>query len=123
MKNYSLSIVQGDTISLPILWQDSAENGITFVNRRVRIVVRQYIKDSDDKVLVDLNSDANPDDVEILEKIDITKTGKVEILIASSITKNFPVGDLPYNIEVLDADGFLRTILSGRFKIISDIAR
>ena len=123
MKSYSPTYVIGDSISLPILWQDSAENGITFLSRRVRLVVRQFISDSNDEVLVDLNSDDNPNEIEILENIDRTKIGKIEILIPSSTTQKFPVGDLPYNIEVLDADGFRRTILSGRFKMISDIAR
>jgi hypothetical protein len=123
MKTYSPEFIIGDSISLPILWQDSDEVGISFINRKVRIVVREYISDNDNLVLVDLNSDDHSDLVNILEKNDSTKIGKLEILIPSSTTQSFPVGDLPYNIEVTDLDGFVRTILRGRLKMISDIAR
>ena len=121
MKTYNQDFVQGDTILLPISWVDSSNTAITFNSRTIRFSVRET--EDSDTTLFDKNSNDHPDAVKNLEITDATKKGILEIKITSAETALFPRGDLPYNLEVTDQDGFRRTILRGRLMMIADIAR
>ena len=119
MSNFKYLV--GDTIDIYMSWEDSEGTAISFISRTVRFVVREIGEATD--VLFSADSVNNPDIVAVLEKTNPTKTGELIIKVSSEVTSLFPIGDLPYNIEVTDADGYVRTILKGRLNMMLDIAR
>ena len=120
-KKHDITVIRGDTIHLPVKWVDSANTAIPLANRSVRFTVREYEHLA--TVLYDKNSTNNPNDIKRMELTNIANLGIVEVLISSAECTTFPLGDLPYNLQVTDQDGFVRTLLRGRIQIIEDIAR
>ena len=121
LKYYSPTKIRGDTILIPVSWVDSESTPIPFIQRKVRLSVRQY--EDDDTTLFNKNSDDHPNAIKIKEVLDPQAVGLLEILITSEESSAFPIGDLPYNLEVTDLDGFVRTILRGRLNMIYDVTR
>jgi len=121
MKTYSPTYVRGNSIELRILWQDAVLSPISFANRVVRVAVREV--DNAPDVLFEANSEDNPLLVVIEELILPEAVGKIVIKMSPALTQTFPIGDLPYHVEVVDLDGYVRTILQGRLMIIEDIVR
>jgi hypothetical protein len=120
-KKHDVTVVRGDTVHLPVKWVDSANTAIPFTNRALRFTVREYEHSAN--TLFDKNSSDNPNDIKRMELSNVANIGVVEILISSAESASFPLGDLPYNLQVTDQDGFVRTLLRGRIQIIEDIAR
>jgi hypothetical protein len=123
MKTYNPTCVVGDTIEIPIKWVDSADEPISFLQRRVDFVVR---RDQDDlSALYSADSTNNETEVDRLEvtKSDSSYKGELVITIPSASTLSFPVGTLPYQLQVTDINGFVRTILRGTINMLADVAR
>lgn len=121
---YSPVMVIGDTLDLAIQWVDADSTPISFEMRTVRFVVRDY--DDSTTTYVDVTTGDSP----YIRRIGIDvlsaepAVGLLEITIPSEITQIFPVGTLPYQIQVTDDDnGFRRTILRGYIKTLADIVR
>ena len=121
MKSYSPTYVRGNSIEIRILWQDAVLSPIPFANRTVRIAVREV--DNAPDLLFEANSVDDPQLVVIEELLAPVEVGKLILKIEPTITQSFPIGDLPYHVEVVDLDGYVRTILMGRLLIIEDIVR
>lgn len=123
---YSPVMVVGDTLTMDIQWVDSENNPISFNGRNVRFVVRDSELNTG-STLVDIDTTNNMDiiyrpgvDTPLFDG----STGTLAIRVPSATTALFPVGTLPYQVQVTDTDnGDVRTILRGYIKTTADLAR
>lgn len=121
MNTYNPTYTKGDTILIPLQWVDAENTPISFVGRVIRFCVRET--EYSTSTLFDKTNLTHPAQINVLEVDDVLKKGLLEVTISSAETSLFPEGDLPYNLQLEDQDGFVSTILRGRLNILSDIAR
>lgn len=122
MKTYSPSLVIGDTLELPIKWVDADDQPITFLQRRVDFMIRSEVSGD---VLVSLNS---IDDHELVDRLEVrlddtAYEGELVITVPASSTALFPRGTLPYQVQVTDLNGAVKTILKGTINTLDDVVR
>jgi len=107
-----IKIFRGDDHTVSLIFEEGgARKDIT--GWVIFFTVKEKQDDSDDDALISKDVDTHTDAV----------NGETKIVLTDEDTDDLPIGTHYYDIQYKDDGGLIKTVLSGRFRVMGDITR
>lgn len=110
---YDFTVEQGDTFSYPLTWYDKDENEVSLDGFTARMQVRTSV-DATDFVL-ELTTEN--------DRITLNTPGSILLEISAVDMAAVTAGSYKYDLEMVSADGVVKKILKGKFKVLAEVTK
>lgn len=117
---YNLTIEQGTTINLTLLYKDSGSNPIDLTGYGAKMQIKSTYADKNPRTFLTLSSSLNADNTGLTLG---GTTGSINIYVSAASSSAINFDAAIYDLEITSATGVVTRILEGNAKLNREVTR
>jgi hypothetical protein len=117
---YNLTIEQGTTIDLTLLYKDSGSNPIDLTDYSAKMQIKSAYADKNPRTFLTLSSSLNADNTGLTLG---GASGSINIYISAASSSAINFDSAIYDLEITSPTGFVTRILEGNAKLNREVTR
>lgn len=117
---YNLTIEQGTTINLTLLYKDSGSNPIDLTGYSAKMQIKSTYADKNPRTFLTLSSSLNADNTGLTLG---GTSGSINIYVSAASSSAINFDSAIYDLEITSATGVVTRILEGNAKLNREVTR
>ena len=105
---------RGDTLRYKLTFKDAdTQTPVDLTGASIWFTLKSNISEPDNEAAIQVHTETHIDAV----------NGKTEIVVPASETNNLDISTYFYDFQLVDAQGNVSTVMSGKVKVLPDVTR